>query len=36
MNLTRLCLKNYRRFAEFDIEFDPQLTVISARNGQGK
>ncbi|EPM48303.1 AAA family ATPase [Pseudomonas syringae] len=36
MNLTRLCLKNYRRFAEFDIEFDPRLTVISARNGQGK
>ena len=36
MNLTKLCLKNYRRFAEFEIDFDPELTVIAARNGQGK
>ncbi|MDR9754112.1 AAA family ATPase [Pseudomonas sp. SZMC_28357] len=36
MNLTKLSLKNYRRFAELEIDFDPELTVIAARNGQGK
>ena len=36
MNLTRLCLKNYRRFPEFETSFHPELTVIAARNGQGK
>lgn len=36
MNLTKLSLKNYRRFDEFEISFDPELTVIAARNGQGK
>ncbi len=36
MNLTRLCLQNYRRFAAFEIDFHPELTVIAARNGQGK
>jgi predicted ATP-binding protein involved in virulence len=36
MNLTKLCLVNYRRFAEFEIDFDSKLTVIAARNGQGK
>ncbi len=36
MNLTKLRLKNYRRFADFEISFDPELTVIAARNGQGK
>lgn len=36
MNLTKLSLMNYRRFADFDIDFHPELTVIAARNGQGK
>ncbi|MFA7441127.1 MAG: AAA family ATPase [Sphingomonadaceae bacterium] len=36
LNLTRLWLTNYRRFPEFEIDFDPDLTVIAARNGQGK
>lgn len=36
MNLTRLRLQNYRRFTEFEIDFDRELTVIAARNGQGK
>lgn len=36
LNLTRLQLTNYRRFPEFEIDFDPELTVIAARNGQGK
>lgn len=36
MNLARLLLHNYRRFAGFEIEFHPELTVIAARNGQGK
>src|SRR5690554_7542542 len=36
LHLTRLQLTNYRRFPEFEIDFDPELTVIAARNGQGK
>lgn len=36
MKLKALYLKNYRRFAELAIDFDPQLTVIVARNGKGK
>jgi predicted ATP-binding protein involved in virulence len=36
VNLTKIRLKNYRRFADFEISFDPKLTVIAARNGQGK
>ncbi|HBN8410741.1 TPA: AAA family ATPase [Pseudomonas aeruginosa] len=36
MNLESLRLQNYRRFADFEIDFDPELTVIAARNGQGK
>lgn len=36
MNLKQLRTRNYRRFAEFEIDFDPELTVIAARNGQGK
>ncbi|WP_110972692.1 AAA family ATPase [Pseudomonas huaxiensis] len=36
MNLTKLSLKNYRRFPELEIDFHPKLTVIAARNGQGK
>lgn len=36
MNLTQLELKNYRRFDDLTISFHPELTVIVARNGQGK
>lgn len=36
LSLALLKLKNYRRIQELDIDFDPQLTVIAARNGQGK
>lgn len=36
MKLTQLKLHNYRRFEDFVIEFHPELTVIAARNGQGK
>ncbi|WP_431051271.1 AAA family ATPase [Roseateles sp. L2-2] len=36
MRLTRIKLKNYRRFDEFEISLHPELTVIAARNGQGK
>lgn len=32
----KLELKNYRRFADFVIDFECGLTVIAARNGQGK
>jgi predicted ATP-binding protein involved in virulence len=31
-----LHLKNFRRFSQLDIDFHPQVTVIVARNGQGK
>ncbi|RVU83713.1 hypothetical protein EOL70_15415 [Leucothrix sargassi] len=36
MKLKRLTLNHFRRFSEFDIEFDPKLTVLIARNGAGK
>ncbi|MDP5292456.1 AAA family ATPase [Oceanimonas sp. CHS3-5] len=36
MKLTKLTLQNYRRFEDFEITFHPELTVIAARNGQGK
>ncbi|MFW8565645.1 AAA family ATPase [Orrella sp. 11846] len=36
MKLKRIALTNYRRFENFAIDFDPELTVIAARNGQGK
>lgn len=36
MKLSRIRLQNYRRFEEFEMVFHPQLTVIAARNGQGK
>ncbi|WP_020558461.1 AAA family ATPase [Thiofilum flexile] len=36
MKLKTLQLKNFRRFADLSIDFDSQLTVIVARNGQGK
>ena len=34
--LTSLRLLNYRRFEQFFIEFDEQLTVLAANNGCGK
>lgn len=36
MKLSALRLKNYRCFADLNIELHPQLTVIVAENGQGK
>lgn len=36
MKLSRIRLQNYRRFAEFEIQLHPEITVIAARNGQGK
>ena len=36
MQISRLELKNFRRFTSFSIDFDPHLTVIAARNGHGK
>ena len=36
MNLKRRRLQNYRRFDFFEIDFQSSLTVIAARNGQGK
>jgi predicted ATP-binding protein involved in virulence len=36
MKLTKLRLENFRCFAELELEFHPQLTVLVAENGQGK
>lgn len=36
MKLHQLTLRNFRRFSSLNIEFHPELTVIVARNGQGK
>ena len=36
MKLETLTLTNFRRFKNLDISFHPELTVIAARNGQGK
>jgi predicted ATP-binding protein involved in virulence len=36
MILQHLRLQNFRRFAHLDVDFDPSLTVLVARNGQGK
>lgn len=36
MKLRSLKLKDYRRFDEIEMDFHPELTVIAARNGQGK
>lgn len=33
--IASLKLKNYRRFTDLRVEFDPELTVISVRNDQG-
>lgn len=36
MRLDKLRVQNYRCFAEFEIDFDPHLTVLIASNGGGK
>ncbi|MGV7207357.1 AAA family ATPase [Oxalobacteraceae bacterium A2-2] len=36
MRIHRIHIKNYRCFDDLEVEFDPQLTVIVALNGQGK
>jgi predicted ATP-binding protein involved in virulence len=36
VKLRKLKLKDYRRFDGIEIDFHPELTVIAARNGQGK
>ncbi|WP_019935909.1 AAA family ATPase [Oceanimonas smirnovii] len=36
MKIKKLTLTNFRRFAEFEIGFEQQLTVLVARNGAGK
>ena len=36
MILHQLHLRNFRRFPRLEIDFDPSLTVLVARNGQGK
>ena len=36
MKIKQLKLTNFRRFSEFTIDFDPQVTVLVARNGSGK
>lgn len=36
MKLESLTLTNFRKFTELNIDFHPELTVISAKNGQGK
>ncbi len=36
MKLEKLVLTNFRRFSELEIDFHPELTVIAAKNGQGK
>lgn len=36
MKIKTLRLEHFRRFDDFTIEFDPQLTVLVAKNGAGK
>jgi len=36
MKIKTLRLQNFRRFDDFELEFDSQLTVLVARNGAGK
>ena len=36
MKIKTLKLKHYRRFSDFQMEFDEQLTVLVAKNGAGK
>lgn len=36
MRLDKLRVQNYRCFGEFEIDFDPHLTILIASNGGGK
>lgn len=36
MKINQLTLHNYRCYPELHIEFNPDITVLVARNGQGK
>ncbi|MCG5517237.1 MULTISPECIES: AAA family ATPase [unclassified Ectothiorhodospira] len=36
MKLNTLALSNFRRFQRLEVSFHPELTVLAARNGQGK
>jgi len=36
MKITQLTLHNYRCYDNFRIDFDPDITVLVGRNGQGK
>jgi len=36
VKIKKLMMTNFRRFDEFELEFDPQLTVLVAPNGAGK
>jgi predicted ATP-binding protein involved in virulence/plasmid maintenance system antidote protein VapI len=36
IQLNNVSLKNYRGFAQIDINFEPDITVLVANNGQGK
>lgn len=36
MNLETLKVTNFRRFEHLEVSFHPELTVLAARNGQGK
>lgn len=36
MKIKQLTLSHYRRFSDFTIDFDEQITVLVARNGAGK
>ncbi|MAF15692.1 MAG: hypothetical protein CMG93_06905 [Marinomonas sp.] len=36
MNIKTLTLEHFRRFTRFSMSFEPQLTVLVARNGAGK
>ncbi|PFG08821.1 MULTISPECIES: AAA family ATPase [unclassified Marinobacter] len=36
MNLETLKVTNFRRFEHLEVSFHPELTILAARNGQGK
>lgn len=36
LRIDRLRLENYRCFREFEVDFHPHMTVLTAANGQGK
>jgi predicted ATP-binding protein involved in virulence len=36
MQLNKLSLRNYRGFKQIEIDFEPDITVLVANNGQGK